>query len=165
MSEAGYDVLRAIRRILRQVSAHSQRLSRDHGVTVPQLLCIKSIGELAGSADDLTLARLSDRVQLSSATVSRIVERLVRAGLVVRQRSEHDRRRVCLSLSDAGQARYEALPMPLQERFVQRLLALPDGERQELLDALERVVSLMDAEDLDAAPVLSADVALPTGDG
>lgn len=152
-----HDVLRSIRRILRRVSEHSRHLVAEVGLTVPQLMCLKAIGEMErGGNDEITLVELSARVHLSAGTVSRIIERLVRADLVLRERRAQDRRKVCLSLSERGRERYDALPSPLQDRFVERLNELDATERRRLLDALERISELMDAGEDDVAPVLSA---------
>ena len=93
-------------------------------------------------------------MNLAPATVSRILDRLTRAELVVRERRSKDRRRVCLTLTPAGLERFQTLPTPMQEKFVRRLGALPDAERQTILDSLRRIVTLMDADELDAAPML-----------
>lgn len=149
-----HDLLRAIRRIVRRISEHSKHLSAAYGLTVPQLMCLKAIGELEEHAE-ITVAGVAGAVQLSPATVSRILDRLVKAGLVDRVRSEEDRRRVLLSLTAAGVERYYTLPRPLQEEFVERLMALDPAERSRLLDAVLRINELMEATDLEAAPVLA----------
>jgi DNA-binding MarR family transcriptional regulator len=156
--EMAHEVLRSIRQIVRRISEHSRHLSRSEGMTVPQLMCLKALGELAPEQDEITLAQLSQQVQLSPATVSRIVDRLEKGGLVLRERRSRDRRRVCLSLTQEGQARFEALPTPLQEKFLQRLEALPIQEQRTLLDALSQIAGLMDASELDAAPILAPGV-------
>ncbi|MBO6940453.1 MAG: MarR family transcriptional regulator [Deltaproteobacteria bacterium] len=154
--ELAHEVLTAIRQIVRRVSEHSKQLSREVGLTVPQLLCLKAIGE-AGAEEALTLAGLAQRVQLSSATVSRIIDRLVRAGLVSRERGTTDRRLVRIRLTEAGEDRFESLPKPLQEEFLQKLYALPAEEREELVVALQRIADLMGAAALDVSPILVAD--------
>jgi len=153
--EIAHEVLRSIRQIVRQVSEHSKHLSREFGLTLPQLMCLKAIGELEESAAELTVTQVGQRVHLSPATTSRILDRLVRTGLVSRVRQEKDRRKVTLSLTAAGAERYQTLPTPLQERFVGRLLALDPDERLGLLGALRRISELMEAKDLDAAPLLA----------
>ncbi len=149
------EVLTSIRQIVRRISEHSKYLTREVGLTVPQLMCLKAIGELEVREPEITVNMVGKRVQLAPATASRIIDRLVRSGLVTRERRSKDRRRVCLSLTPAGLERFQTLPMPLQEKFLQRLGSLPDDERQALLDALKRIVELMDAERLDAAPILT----------
>lgn len=155
-------MLRAIRRIVRRVSEHSRNLSREAGLTVPQLLCLKAIG--ARDGEQVTVNMVGKAVSLSPATVSRIVDRLERGGLVIRERTAKDRRKVCLSLTPAGYERYQTLPKPLQDRFVERIEALGDAESARLLSALHRVVELMEAEDLDASPMLTPGDDLKSGD-
>ncbi len=145
--------LRAIRRILRKTSEHSRQLSRQSGLTTPQLLCLRFIAE-ANSDGEITVAMVSQAVQLAPATVSRILDRLEDAGLVVRERRSQDRRKVCLSLTELGRQQVDKLPTPLQEQFVERLRALPPDEQQRLLGSLQKVVEMMEASQLDAAPVL-----------
>lgn len=152
--DVAHEVLTSIRQIVKCISGHSKRLSRDVGLTVPQLMCLKAIGELEGRVDEVNVILVGKRVYISQATVSRIIERLVRAGLVHRERSTIDRRRVRLSLTHAGLEQYRALPTPLQEKFIERLDALPVTEREQILSTLRRVAELMGAADLDAAPLL-----------
>jgi DNA-binding MarR family transcriptional regulator len=159
-----HEVLRSIRRIVRRVSTYSRHLSAATGVTVPQLVCLKAVAELEEAEAEVTAAMVARKVQLSPATVSRVLDRLVASGLVERQRRSRDRRRVCLTLTDSGWERFENLPTPLQERFVERLLALGEDERQSLLLALRRITELMEAEDLDAAPMLTPGADFPAGD-
>lgn len=149
------DVLRAIRRILRKTAEHSRQLSREAGLTVPQTLCLRFLAEADGDAE-VTVARISQAIQLAPATVSRLLDRLEDAGLVSRERRSHDRRRVCLSLTELGRQQIDKLPAPLQAQFVGRLLDLPSAEQQQLLRSLVKVVDMMEASDLDAAPVLDA---------
>jgi DNA-binding MarR family transcriptional regulator len=151
------EILRAIRRIVRRISDHSRTMVRDHGLTVPQLLCMRAIEQLERNDQEITVARVSETVQLSAATVSRILERLVRAGLVLRERGTKDRRKVALSLTDTGKSRLERLPTPLQDQFVRRLAELQEEQRRELLTQLQCVVTMMEAEHFDVEPVLSPD--------
>ncbi len=162
--ELAHQVLTAIRQIVRRVSEHSKQLSKEVGLTVPQLICLKAIGEAGGDAP-LTVAGLAKRVQLSSATVSRIIDRLVRAGLVRRERGVADRRLVWLRLTDEGAERFESLPRPLQDEFLQRLEALPDDERKELVVALQRIADLMGAASLQVSPILVAEDAAEALEG
>lgn len=153
--ELAHQVLRSIRQIVRCISEHSKYLGREVGLTVPQLMVLKSIGELESREKDITVALVSARVQLSPATVSRILDRLVKAELVTRERGETDRRRVKLALTAAGYERYQTLPTPLQERFLSRLASLTHEERRSLLAALQRTAELMEATEIDASPILA----------
>jgi len=145
--------LRAIRRILRRTSEYSRQLARQSGLTVAQVLCLRFIAD-AKADDEVTVAVVSQAVQLAPATVSRILDRLEDAGLVLRERRSQDRRKVCLSLTSLGRQQIDKLPPPLQEQFVTRLRSLAFEEQRQLLGSLEKVVEMMEAKDLDAAPVL-----------
>jgi DNA-binding MarR family transcriptional regulator len=150
------DLLRTIRQLVRQISIHSKQLLRDIGLSVPQVLCLTAVAELEGETG-VTVAEVSERVQLSPATVSRIVERLVTSALVTRDRSAIDRRKVEIALTPQGRERLGAMPPPLQETFLRRLAELPKKRQVQLRDALREVAALMSAGDLEAAPVLTPD--------
>ena len=152
LDDLEYRVLRSIRRIVRRISAYSRQVGRDTGLGVPQMLCMRAIE--ADDAEEVTVARVADATHLSRSTVSTMVEKLVRASLVSRVRSVRDRRRVHLGLTEQGRERLRHLPRPLEERFLARLQALPEDQRERILGALEQVVEMMDAENLDAAPML-----------
>lgn len=158
-----FELLRSIRRIVRRITIHSRALATEVGLTVPQLLCLKAIGDAVPGR--MTVAELAKQVSLSPTTTSRIVERLVRAGLVARDRSEDDRRRVQLSLTPTGARRHRELPRPLQERFLERLERLPPAEQERLLRALSEILVMMDAENVDAAPLLVPDAEIEGPDG
>jgi len=130
---------------------------RENGLSVPQLLCLKALNDFSPDQTP-TVAVIAEEVQLSKPTVSRILDRLAKLGLISRERDSVDRRRVFISLTAAGIERTNELPKPLHDQFLERLEQLDPLERYALLQAVERVVELMDAENLDAAPVLVADL-------
>lgn len=152
--DVAYPILRSVRRILRRVSEHSRALSQAAGLTVPQLLCLRALAECDGQGP-ATAAAISRKLQLSPPTVCRILDRLERAGHVVRERDPSDRRRIALRLSRSGRAALARSPTPLHEEFLARVRALSQAERDELLASLQRVVDLMEAGDIDAAPLLA----------
>jgi DNA-binding MarR family transcriptional regulator len=148
------DILRRIRQLVRGISIHSKSLQREVGLTVPQVVCLRAIEKLAPNGSGITGVEVSEAVQLSPATVSRIIDRLAVTGLVARERSLNDRRKVCISLTKIGRKRLAQLPLPLQETFLQRLGELPVARREELLASLRCLVDLMSAGDIEAAPLL-----------
>lgn len=147
------DILRAIRRILRKTAEHSRQLAREGDLSVPQLLCLRKVAE-STKVEPVTVAEVANAVQLSNATVSRILDRLEKAELIVRERGTVDRRKVYLSLTPAGKRRVNKLPTPLHEQFLARLTELGKVEQSALLASLEQIVEMMGAEELDAAPML-----------
>lgn len=144
------EILIALRRIMRATDLQSQKLSRESGLTVPQLLVMQAI-EKEGTPSTSTLAR---HIVVSQATVTRIIDRLERAGLVRREKSSSDKRVVNVCLTDRGREKLGSAPEPFQAEFLRRYRKLADWEQQMLKSSLLRIASMMDAEDLDAAAIL-----------
>jgi DNA-binding MarR family transcriptional regulator len=144
-------ILRSLRRITRAIDLHSRWMASHFGLTVPQLVCLRTLAQ----RDDITPSALSREVDLSQATITGIIDRLVKRDLVKRQRSETDRRRVALTITPEGNKLLAASPSPLQERFLNRLSELPEENQRVIETVLEQVVRMMDAEGLDASKVLT----------
>ncbi|MFT6986170.1 MAG: DNA-binding MarR family transcriptional regulator [Psychromonas sp.] len=143
-------LLISLRRVIRAISIHSRQLNKDSGLTVPQLIVMRKIAQL-----DAPLAKqIAQEITLSAATVTTILDRLESRNLVIRTRSETDKRKVHLSLSEVGQNLLSDSPKPLQENFIKRYQNLEEWEQSQLLAAVERIACMMDAAELDAAPVL-----------
>lgn len=149
-----YDVLHAIRQLLRRVSEHSRRLSRESGLTVPQLLCLKSLASQDGPT---TVVEVGNAVDMSPSNVSGVLDRLEKSGLVERTRGTEDRRKVFVQLTKAGGARAQDLPSPLQDGFVSRLTELDPTERRHIGEVLQKLIAMMD--DPTPKPDASADAA------
>ena len=146
-------ILRALRRITQSITIQSKQMYRSSGLTVPQLLCLRAIS--AARSVDVTAVEISRQVRLSPATVTGIIDRLERYGLVLRERLAHDRRKVGLRLTPEGKERLAQMPRPLQERFVRGLNELSEADRHSLLRALQQVVDMLEATTLDVSPILA----------
>ena len=143
-------IVASIRRIIRAIDLQSRRLQDRHKLTGPQLATLRQ----AHKVGQLSISALARAVHLSQPTVSGIVSRLERRGLIARRRSEGDRRSVVLEVTEAGERVLDEAPSLLQEQFRAELARLEDWERHWMLAALERIASMMDAEGIDAAPIL-----------
>ena len=146
------EMLRSLRRIIRSTTIHSRKLYKQHGLTITRLLCMRAIEHAANR--EVTASMISRDVQLSPATVTGILDRLERDGLVMRERSSKDRRKVYLSITPAGQERLAYLPSTLQDRFLERVNAMDPLKQRTLLDSLHLLEELMEASSLEASPIL-----------
>ena len=144
-------ILVSLRRIVRSIDLYSRSLARTHRLTGPQLIVLLEVAK-SGHSTPSAIARA---VSLSQATVTGILDRLEKRSLVRRSRSDRDKRLVEITLTDAGQALIENAPSPLADQFRSRLASLPEGEQAMIDWMLGRVVEMMEAEDVDAAPVLA----------
>lgn len=148
-------VLISIRQIIRATDLYSKQLSKKAGLTAPQLLILQSIRELGA----ISISKLSAEVSLSQATVTTIIDRLESRGLVARHRSTKDKRVVHATLTDQGEEMLSAAPTPLQDVFSHRFTELEEWEKSMIVAALQRVASMMNAEKIDASPMLHVGVA------
>jgi len=140
----------AIRRIIRAIDLHSRRLLEAHGLTGPQLATLREVSKRSG----VTTSALARAVRLSQPTMSGILDRLERQGFVRRTQSSEDRRATSITVTGTGARVLANDPSLLQDRFRVQLARLEDWERYWLLAALERIAAMMDAEAIDAAPML-----------
>jgi len=157
------EVLRTIRRIIRSIDLHSRKLSQNHGLTSSQAVVLQEIQRTG----PLPISTLAKHISLSHATVTDILKRLEKKEIVTRVQDEKDRRRVMVQLTPAGTALLANLPSLLQQRFIRRFERLQEWEKTMILANLQRVATLMEAEDLGAAPLLAtgALVAVPEATG
>lgn len=129
----------------------SRRLTKDQaakfGLTGPQLTVVKILDELG----DLSLSELSDRIRAQNSTVTGIVDRMEREGLVDRNRSSEDRRVVHIRLTDKGQKLAKQLnfePFAIFRHALQQ--ALEPQELLQLLALLDKLAKWVRSE-VDAA--------------
>ena len=146
--------LRAIRRILRASDMGGRRVATTTGLTPSQLLVLQEI-ERRG---EITPGAVAQALQFGQATVTNIVDRLEAAGLATRRRSEGDKRKMLLHITPKGRDVLEAAPDLLQVRFRERFGKLAPWEQAMILSALERLSELLDATEIDAAPLIDAGV-------
>ncbi len=144
-------IVAAIRRIMRAVDLHSRHLAEEHGLTGPQLATLQATSRLGEASSAGALARA---VHLSGPTVTGILDRLAKRGLVERARNGQDRRSVTITITQQGEEVMAAAPSLLQDRFRQELIRLEEWEQTTILATLQRIAAMMDAESLDASPLL-----------
>ncbi len=144
-------VVQLVRKVIRAIDLDSHRIEHRHGVTTPQLVVL---GALRGQGSP-SLGELARQVQLSPSTVVGIIDRLEDRALVQRSRDPVDRRRIQLTITEAGRNLLDAGPRSLQAALITRFERLPEADQQCMLAALGQLTDLMHAADIDAAPVLA----------
>lgn len=92
------EFMRLLWAIDHRLQTHSKRMASTLGVTGPQRLVIRIVGRFPG----LSAGQLASILHLDPSTLTGVLRRLVRAGLLTRRRDPRDRRRAVLGLSAAG---------------------------------------------------------------
>lgn len=146
--------LRAIRRLLRATEMSEKQLATATGLTPSQLVVLQEVSRLG----ETTAGAIAAAVQFSQAAVTSIVDRLVERGFVLRSRRQADRRQVWVSITPDGASTLATAPNMIQDRFRDRFENLPDWEQAMLVAMLERLTSLLNADRIDAAPLIDAGV-------
>lgn len=145
-----HQVLISLRRVIRATDLHSKQLVKTTGLTAPQLLLLQAIRDNS----DVTIGEVAKKISLSQATVTTILDRLEKRELVKRVRSTTDKRRVHVYLTDTAGEILQDAPAPLQEQFSAQFNDLEMWEQTMIISSLQRIAQMMDAEDIDASPVL-----------
>ena len=140
----------ALRKIIRAIDMNSKKLVKRVGLTGPQLMILREIA----SRNDISPGEIATAVSLSQATVTGILERMEKRELLTRKRSENDKRRSLVRLTGLGRQTIENAPPLMQETFVERFTSLQEWEQMLILSVLQRLVVLMEAKAIDAAPFL-----------
>ncbi len=148
--EKHQELLIALRKVIRAIDLHSKHLSKTSGLTSPQLLIMLEIDKVSG----VNSSQVAKSVNLSAATVTNILDRLENKNLISRVRDTQDKRKVGLYLTDNGKALLVKAPQALQEHFIDKFSSLAQWEQSQLLSSMERLSEMMDANEIDAAPLL-----------
>jgi DNA-binding MarR family transcriptional regulator len=146
------EVLISLRRLIRAIDLHSRYLSKHFGLTGPQLIILRELAR----AGEVSPGELATSVSLSQATVTGITDRLDKRGLITKTKSRIDRRRVVIQPTEACRQLLAQAPPPIQESFLDQFDRLMDWEQSMILSSLQRLVRMIDAKDIKAAPVLVA---------
>ena len=140
----------SIRQILRATELHGKALRIATGLKTSQLLVLQALED----TPEMTVGEITAQVHMAQASVTMIVARLEELGLVVRSRGTTDKRKVFVSLTKAGHDILEQAPEALHQRFAEQFEPLKEWEKTMLVASLQRVASMLDASDIDAAPIL-----------
>ncbi|MBX3268908.1 MAG: MarR family transcriptional regulator [Sandaracinaceae bacterium] len=142
MARTGANVQTDVDRILEAIVylyTESRRVTKEsaraHGLTGPQVTALKIL-EGFGT---LSLSELGARMSAKSSTVTGLVDRMERDGLVRRRRSPDDRRVIHLEPTPAGAALAASIPVTAMEVFQGALTSLSKDDRAELT----RILSIL----------------------
>jgi DNA-binding MarR family transcriptional regulator len=145
--------LATLRQIIREIDRQSRFLLKKYGLTAPQLIILKELQR----KQEITVSKLARTVSMSQATATNIIDRLEMRRLVTKQRSSQDRRRVLVGLTDGSREILKSNPQVLQERFLREFHKLQEWEQTQILSSLQRIASMMNAEEVEVVPHLVID--------
>jgi|SaaInl6LU_22_DNA_1037377.scaffolds.fasta_scaffold02342_9 MarR family transcriptional regulator, organic hydroperoxide resistance regulator len=150
MSQRTDEALIAMRQISRATASDSRALAKASALSVSQLIALQEINR----ARAISPSKLATKMSLSRGTMTTLMNKLEARNLVRREADTIDKRRWYFSLTETGQKMIEQAPRMLHEEFSEKFAQLQQWEQAQIISALERIVAMLDAEDIDAAPIL-----------
>jgi DNA-binding MarR family transcriptional regulator len=143
------DIVGSIRKLVRAVYLDSQKMSRQFGLTGQQSVVLRLLLN-NGSMSSADLSRL---MYVTPSNMTGIIDRLEKKGLIERMRKEGDRRVTLILLTDTGKGLSKGLPDPFEKKFINQLADLEFDHVQLLAMAMNQILNLIDAEDIEAEPL------------
>jgi DNA-binding MarR family transcriptional regulator len=130
---------KGLRELEREVELALSDQTECCGVTPAQCHLILAVEE----AGETSVGEVASVLELDSSTLSRAVDGLVKAGLLVRKEDPENRRRQIVSLSPEGKAKAKSINA-ICDRYYEGLLgALPAKESKAIVAALPVFVKAM----------------------
>jgi DNA-binding MarR family transcriptional regulator len=145
-------ILDSIRRLVRLLRLSDRSAKSTVGLTGAQLFVMQELGKTPA----ISLGALAERTRTDQSSVSVVVTRLVDAGLVSRDRDEHDARRLVLTLTRSGRALLQKAPAAVQQSIIGALEALPADDRRRFAVIFTHLVDALGA-DPGAPPMMFED--------
>lgn len=130
-----------IGQLIRKLNLLNKEQKICYGLTLPQCYAIETLGQ----EGKLPMSRLSQELGVTVSTLTRVVDVLVRNGVVVRNNSPGDRRKIYIELTEKG----KDLDKKLKECSVsysrEILSEIPVKKKEHLLESLELLVRAIDS--------------------
>lgn len=109
----------------------------DCGLTGPQFMLLKYL-MLTGRG---TISEISHALGVTASAITFLSDKLVAAGLAVRERDESDRRLVWLKTTPEGEAKVKAAEEKRRQFFARKLSRLSPEEIETLLELMEKIMA------------------------
>lgn len=130
-----------LRRLTVELDAVGRRFAGLHGLGRTDVRALVAIMDAARAGRPMTAGALGSAVELSSASVTALVDRLERVGHVERVRDEHDRRTVHVGLTPEGSAKLDQVFAAVMAADEEMLAPLTPRDRASLERILGRWLS------------------------
>lgn len=119
------------------IARECDRVLAHWGLTSPQLGVLACVRDAGGR---LPVTQIGERMLVRCPSITGMVDRLERQGLVVRERGTGDRRVVLVHITEPGRQVLEEAHQALVSRVTEILAFMDAGEQRELADQLGRIL-------------------------
>jgi DNA-binding MarR family transcriptional regulator len=147
-------VLRSFRLIYGSVRQHFRAVQKSCGISGSQLWMLHEVRKAPG----IGVSDLAAQLSIHQSTGSLLVEKLVRAGLLKKSKSNVDQRRVGLQLTAKGQRCITRAPGPPEGVLPEAIAGLSKAQARALLNNLRAVAAELDVSADQAADTPLSDL-------
>jgi MarR family transcriptional regulator, organic hydroperoxide resistance regulator len=141
----GIQIVRTVKQVMDAFKQNVERHWKDLNLTGPQGMLL---GTLAHNGE-MKISDLSEKLGLSNSTVSGVLDRLEKQGLVERTRSEEDRRVVHVNLTPEFRKNAEQRFKDVERSFEEVVSKASTEELERILIGLETLKKLLDEQQRD----------------
>lgn len=134
------EVLGLMRRLVRERRMRDPLADLHTTLTGPQIHVLANLG-VAGQP--MPMNELAHQINASSPTMTGIIDRLERQGLVQRVRNDDDRRVVLINLTDEGRAAVAMFEADARTKITRLMSCLSHDERCSFVHLIGRIVDVM----------------------
>jgi len=142
-TQLSLQVLKKFRVIYGSVRQHFREVEQTCGVTGSQLWILQEVAR----TPDIGVSELADRLSIHQSTCSQLVEKLVTRGLVRKERSKKDQRRVGLRLTQRAAELIKKAPGPAEGVLTEALWSLQATTILSLDASLKKVIEQLQIRD------------------
>jgi DNA-binding MarR family transcriptional regulator len=136
-SERSAELLRELMCLVIQRSAgEMMRIMAAEGLSMPQMVSLHMLRDCG----PLSISAIAEKLSLSLAATSHLVDRMVQHNLVLRSEDTTDRRQKRVAIAPSGKALLERLVQARLGEATQIMAGLPPELHEQLEQVLEQVV-------------------------
>ena len=139
MTESANQILHAYLRASRQMSIRSQGFLGRLNLTYPQTVTLM----ILDADGPMPISDLAKATGSANSTTSGVVDRLEKLGLAQRIRSDQDRRKIFVSVTDRYRDIRTKTVHDASDRFAEALQELNQEEQERILDGLNLLADVL----------------------
>ena len=124
------------------VMLHTRPSLRAHGLSDQQWRVLRVLGEHAHERGGIETGRVASEAYLLGPSLTGVLTRMERNGLIERQRCVQDARRTVVRATAAGLAKVQALSQTIEAHYVWMEQHLGKAQLTRLYDLLDQLIAL-----------------------
>jgi trimethylamine---corrinoid protein Co-methyltransferase len=129
-----------LRRLIRADNLHTGALRKRYRLSPSQLGCVIALHDHG----PMPLSQIAKQIMVDASTMTGLIDRLEKKGLVERSRNSFDRRVITVSLTEAGRNLAFNAPSLLQLQMIEGLEQLPLSKKELIIGGLTSLTDLLD---------------------